>query len=261
MDTTLQQDPAAAVRPDPVAGRSALVTGASRGFGRAVAATLAAAGARVVGVARSRADLDAARERLGAAFTPEPADVTDAEVARRLLDEHRPAVVILAAGAAPLMRPLHEQTWESFSENWNVDVAQAFHWTRQALLSPLAPGSTVIAFSSGAALHGSPLSGGYAGANATVRFISRYAAVEAERAGLGIRFASVLPQLTPATTLGAQAIAAYAELDGVDVDTFVERRGPVLTPERVGASVVELLRTESLSDAYLLGADGHTALN
>jgi hypothetical protein len=31
------------------------------------------------------------------------------------------------------------------------------------------------------------------------------------------------------TTLGAQAVAAYAELDGVDVDTFVNRRGPVLT--------------------------------
>ncbi len=43
---------------------------------------------------------------------------------------------------------------ETFSANWNVDVAQAFHWTRQALRHPLAPGSTVIAMSSGAALGG-----------------------------------------------------------------------------------------------------------
>jgi hypothetical protein len=35
---------------------------------------------------------------------------------------------------------------------------------REALLAPLAPGSTVISLSSGAALCGSPLSGGYAGA-------------------------------------------------------------------------------------------------
>jgi NAD(P)-dependent dehydrogenase (short-subunit alcohol dehydrogenase family) len=251
----------APLQQDAVAGTTVLVTGASRGFGQAVAGALAAAGADVVGVARSRADLDATRERLGASFTPVTADVADADVAARLLDEHRPTSVILCAGAAPLMRPLQEQTWESFSENWNVDVAQAFHWIGHALRSPLAPGSTVIAFSSGAALAGSPLSGGYAGANATVRFVARYAAVESQRAGLGLRFTSVLPQLTAATTLGAQAVAAYAELDGVDVATFVARRGPVLTPERVGDSVVELLRRETLGEAYLLGADGAVALS
>jgi hypothetical protein len=71
-----------------------------------------------------------------------------------------------------------------------------FGWTREALLLPLEPGSTVIAFSSGAVLAGSPLSGGYAGAKATVKYIAGYAADEAERAGLGLRFCAVLPQLT-----------------------------------------------------------------
>jgi hypothetical protein len=52
---------------------------------------------------------------------------------------------------------------------------QVFHWTREALLVPLDPGSVVVAFSSGAALQGSPLSGGYAGAKATIRFVSAYA--------------------------------------------------------------------------------------
>src|SRR6202008_2437053 len=104
------------------------------------------------------------------------------------------------------------------SRNWDVDVRHAFHWIREALLLPLAPGSTVIAMSSGAAVAGSPLSGGYAGAKATVRFITGYAADESERAGLGIRFVSVLPGLTPSTELGAKAVAAYAERQGVDVD-------------------------------------------
>jgi NAD(P)-dependent dehydrogenase (short-subunit alcohol dehydrogenase family) len=240
--------------------RTAIVTGAGRGFGRAVSAALVAAGARVIGVARGHDELEETGELLGPSFTAAPADATDADVAGRLLDEHRPAIVVLCAGAAPLMRPLQEQTWESFSANWNVDVAQTFHWTRHILRNPLAPGSTVISFSSGAALNGSPLSGGYAGANATVRFISRYAAQESQRAGLGIRFASVLPQLTPATTLGAQAVAAYAALDGVDVNTFVARRGPLLSPERVGTSVVELLQSETLGEAYLLGAGGPSVL-
>ena len=86
-----------------------------------------------------------------------------------------------------------------------------------ALRRPLAPGSSVIVMSSGAAVNGSPLSGGYAGAKAAVKFIADYAAIESQRAGLGIRFVSVLPRLTPATELGAAAVAAYAERQGVDV--------------------------------------------
>ena len=147
---------------------------------------------------------------------------------------------MLCAGAAPQMSPLQEQTWESFSQNWNVDVAQAFHWIRHALQRPLAPGSTVIAVSSGAAINGSPLSGGYAGAKATVRLITGYAALESERAGLGIDFVSVLPALTPTTELGAKAVAAYAERQGVDVDTFVQSLRPALTADQVGKSVLDI---------------------
>jgi NAD(P)-dependent dehydrogenase (short-subunit alcohol dehydrogenase family) len=96
------------------------------------------------------------------------------------------------------MRPLQHHTWDTFNRNWEVDVRQAFHWIREALLLPLAPQSTVIALSSGAALFGSPLSGGYAGAKATIRFITAYGADESSRAGLGIRFISLRrPPPTP----------------------------------------------------------------
>ena len=96
--------------------------------------------------------------------------------------------------ATPHMRPLQQQTWETFSVNWQTDVRIAFHWLREALLRPLQPGSRVIVFSSGAALNpnGSPLSGGYAGAKATQRFVTAYAQEEARRAGLGITFTTVL---------------------------------------------------------------------
>lgn len=62
------------------------------------------------------------------------------------------------------MRPLQQQTWETFSVNWQTDVKIAFHWLREALLKPLRPGGRVVVVSSGAALNpnGSPLSGGYA---------------------------------------------------------------------------------------------------
>jgi NAD(P)-dependent dehydrogenase (short-subunit alcohol dehydrogenase family) len=155
-----------------LSGTTAIVTGASRGLGRGIAAALAAAGARVVGVARDETRLEEVREQLGDAFIPVTADAADPVVAGKLIDAHRPRLLVLAAGAAPLSRPLHEHTWETFSRPWEVDVRQAFHWTREALLRPLDAGSTVVALSSGAAIHGSPLSGGYAGAKATVTFIS-----------------------------------------------------------------------------------------
>ncbi|OBH11284.1 SDR family oxidoreductase [Mycobacterium sp. E1747] len=247
-----------------LAGSTAIVTGASRGFGRAIAGALAAAGAGVVGVARSVSGLEDVRAELGDGFVPVAADAADAAdpaTARRLLDEYRPRTLVLCAGAAPHMVPLQDQSWHSFSQNWNVDVAQAFHWTRYALRRPLAPGSSVIVMSSGAALAGSPLSGGYAGAKAAVRFVASYAAIESEGAGLGIRFVSVLPRLTPATDLGAKAVAAYAERQGVDVESFIRAAGAALTAEQVGRSVLAIATEDSATpDAYLLTSAGLSAV-
>src|SRR5579864_2291013 len=159
-----------------ITGATALVTGASRGFGRSIAVSLSKAGARVVGVARDHTLLEQLRAELGDSFIPVTADATGPATAGQLIDAYRPAILVLNAGAAPLPRPLQHHTWQTFSLTWNVDVQHAFHWLREALLAPLAPGSTVIAMSSGAALRGSPLSGGYAGAKAAIKFITSYAA-------------------------------------------------------------------------------------
>ncbi|HKB30169.1 MAG TPA: SDR family oxidoreductase [Streptosporangiaceae bacterium] len=240
-----------------LSGTTALVTGASRGFGRAIAIALAQAGADVVGVARDRARLEELRAEIGGTFTPVAADAADPTVAGQLLDAHRPRTLVLAAGASPLSRPLHEHTWQTFGRNWEVDVQQVFGWTRETLLRPLDPGSVVIAFSSGAALRGSPLSGGYAGSKATIRFITSYAAAESGRSALGVRYVSVLPQLTPATGLGAAAVAAYAARQGVDVAAYLAAAGPVLTPEQVGKAITEIAADPGHDhDAYLLTAAG-----
>ena len=116
--------------------------------------------------------------------------------------------------------------------------------------------------SSGAALAGSPLSGGYAGAKASQRFLAGYAQDEADRAGLGITVTTVLPRLTPLTDLGRPAVQAYAARSGLSEVDYVGQLGEPLTPELAGAAVVDLVRAEaaSIAAAYLLSGEGLKAL-
>jgi NAD(P)-dependent dehydrogenase (short-subunit alcohol dehydrogenase family) len=240
-----------------IAGATALVTGASRGFGRSIATALSGAGARVVGVARDRGGLEELRAQLGGSFTAVAADAADPVVAGELIDKYHPGVLVLNAGATPLPRPVQHHTWQTFSRNWDVDVARVFHWVREALLAPLKPGSTVVTLSSGAALRGSPLSGGYAGAKAAIRWLTAYAAEESKREQLSIGFVSLLPQLTPATALGAVFFAAYAARQAADVATPAGGQGPALTPEQAGQAITDLVTRPGMDqDAYLLTAAG-----
>jgi NADP-dependent 3-hydroxy acid dehydrogenase YdfG len=60
---------------------TAIVTGASRGFGRGIAEALSRAGVTVVGVARNEAVLQEVRAELGGSFIPMSADAGDPAVA------------------------------------------------------------------------------------------------------------------------------------------------------------------------------------
>jgi NAD(P)-dependent dehydrogenase (short-subunit alcohol dehydrogenase family) len=238
--------------------RTTIVVGASRGLGRGIATTLAQAeGGTVVAVARDQAALAGLANAAGTILA-EVADATDPTVASGLLARHDPQAIVLVAGASPFVRPLQDQTWDTFSVNWHTDVRMAFEWVREALLKPLKPGSRVIVISSGAALQGSPLSGGYAGAKATQRFIAAYAQEEADRAGLEIKFAAILPRITPLTDLGRPAVQAYAARAGQTEDEYMAKMGPPVTPEAAGVAVLELLQTDAagLGLAYLLTGAG-----
>jgi NAD(P)-dependent dehydrogenase (short-subunit alcohol dehydrogenase family) len=239
----------------------AMIVGASRGLGRAIALAFAQAGAQVIAVSRGAMPA----EEVGDADRPIRHEIADASLESTpttLLDRYRPDIVVLVAGAIPPIGPLPEQTWETFSANWHVDVKIAFHWLQAILRMPMHPGARVVVVSSGAAIGGSPLSGGYAGAKATQRFIAQYAQDEAKRAGLDITISTVLPRFSPTTGVGEPAIRAYAERAGVGVDDYLEtfRRsfGPVVTPEGAGRAIVALAAEQAatVAPAYLLTGGG-----
>jgi NAD(P)-dependent dehydrogenase (short-subunit alcohol dehydrogenase family) len=240
-----------------LSGATTLVVGASRGLGRGIARAFAEAGAPVVAVARSApalADLAAT----SANVRTEVADATDAAVAWSLVDQYEPEVLILVAGANPVMRPLQHQTWETFSVNWYTDVKLTFTWLRESLLKPLRPGSRVVVMSSGAALNGSPASGGYAGAKATQRFIAAYAQDESRRAGLDITVTAIMPRMTPFGDVGRRGVRAYAARAGQAEEVYVEQLGELLTPEMAGTALVDLVRADPSTAApeYVLTGAG-----
>lgn len=240
-----------------LSGKTVLVVGASRGLGRGVTEAFLGEGASVIAVARDTSPLGdlAGRNPL---LRVEAADASDPMVAGTLLERHKPDVLALIAGATPLLRPIHHHTWETFSANWHTDVRMTFHWLREALLLPIRSGSRIIVMSSGAALQGSPLSGGYAGAKATQRFMAEYAAQESRRSGLGISVTAVLPKLTPATDLGRPAVAAYAARSGVTEADYLAQLGEPVTPRVAGAAFLRLAADsqDAEAGAYLLTADG-----
>ena len=92
----------------PLAGRSALVTGASRGIGEASARALAAEGARVLLVARGADPLVALAAALGPGASAHPADLAVPAAVAQLAEEvmrtlgAAPDILVHAAGSFPL---------------------------------------------------------------------------------------------------------------------------------------------------------------
>src|SRR5437899_5371882 len=96
-----------------------LTVGGSRGLGLGVVESLVTRRANITVIARDSERLRELKTRLGVSVIP--GDATDPELAESVLREVRPSVLVLNAGATPVVAPLDEQTWESFSRNWNTD--------------------------------------------------------------------------------------------------------------------------------------------
>lgn len=138
------------------------VIGAGRGLGRGAAEAFDDGGATVLAVARTESSLLSLKDCYPN-VVPLVRDALDPAVAAEVVVGHRPDVVVLVAGSTPAIGPFDEQSWEAFSLNWEMDVRLTHLWLGEIQRNPLRPGSRVIVTSSGAAVGGSPLSGGYAG--------------------------------------------------------------------------------------------------
>jgi NAD(P)-dependent dehydrogenase (short-subunit alcohol dehydrogenase family) len=223
----------------PLTGQNVVVIGGSRGVGRRIVEATTRNGARVLAVARQEGPLrQLAQEVSGIEVLS--LDATDEGAPSKVFGVLQPDVLVLCAGAFPPVAPIHEQSWQEFGINWETDVKITFHFCKAALSRPLPPGASVVLISSGAALAGSPNSGGYAGAKRTQMFITNYGQKESDRLGLGLRFVALAPRIMPDTELGKHAVAGYSRYLGMSAADFIKSMGSPPTSSDVATAVVEL---------------------
>lgn len=238
-------------------GKTAVVIGASSGVGKALARSLVAADARVTAVARAPEGLSALRSELGPRIETVQADAADAATAQKLVGELRPDFVVLTAGVRPQMGPIDELSWDAFSEAWSADTKAAFHVVQAALRAPLRSGSTVVIVSSGAAVNGSFLSGGYAGAKRMQWLMAGYAQKIADAKQLGIRFLAVVPrQLIEGTAIAKLASERYAQVLGITPADYMKRFDVPLDSDKVAAGIVAGLRGEAPANSTAVAITG-----
>jgi NAD(P)-dependent dehydrogenase (short-subunit alcohol dehydrogenase family) len=152
-----------------LAGQVAVVTGASRGIGRAIAARLAREGAAVVLAARSAGAIAAAAaeiERGGGRAEAVPADVRDEAavetLARTALDRHGRIDVLVAAAGVAAFADVAGASARDWDEMMAVNLRGAFLCARAVLPAMMAQGQgTIIAVGSMVTGRTLPGSGAY----------------------------------------------------------------------------------------------------
>ncbi|MHB1863917.1 MAG: SDR family oxidoreductase [Gemmatimonadaceae bacterium] len=181
-----------------LAGRTAVVTGASRGIGMACAATLARAGARLALVARSAEPLRRMAAELGGHAFAVPCDVGDAGAVdaalgalREALGDEAPDILVNNAGIFSV-QPLEQTSPEDFARALEVNLVAPFLLTRALLPGMKARrGGHIVTIGSIADRAAFPGNAAYAASKYGVRGLHEVLRVELR--GTGVRATLVSP--------------------------------------------------------------------
>ncbi|MEI9997134.1 MAG: SDR family NAD(P)-dependent oxidoreductase [Rhizomicrobium sp.] len=231
----------------PLSNKIALVTGASRGIGRAAAIALGAAGAHVICLARTSGALeevdDAIRKAGGAGATLVPLNIRDAAALDRLGQSiferwGRLDAFLGNAGSLGVLTPLAHLDPKVFQELVEVNVTANYRLIRS--LDPLlrtSEAGRVLFVSSGAARKHTPFWGGYAMAKAALESLALTYAAECATTHVRVNL------LNP----GAMRTAMRARaMPGEDAQTLPP-------PEAVAPLIVELLSPANEKNGELIG--------
>ena len=253
-----------------LAGRRALVTGAGRGIGRAVALDLARAGASVALAARSLDQIEAAAaeaRRAGVTARPVAADVSEPQAVRRMFAEARAAlggidILVTAAGiasSAPLIKT-SDECWRGILE---TNLSGVFYCLREALGEMAARGwGRVVNVASIAGKTGARYIGAYAASKHGVLGLTKCAALEVAERGVTVN--AVCPGYvdTPMTDASIERVVEKTGRPAADVRRQLEAMSPqkrLYTAQEVSALVLFLCGDAAAGiNGQALSLDGGT---
>ncbi len=243
-----------------LAGKVAVVTGASRGIGEAIARGLSESGATVVLASRRQADLDAIAQTITeaggkalavACHTGKPEDI--AQLFDRVLAEYgRVDVLVNNAATNPYFGPMIEASESVFDKTFEVNVKGYFLMAqRAARIMVEQGGGSIINVASIGGLSPLLMQGVYSMTKAAV--ISMTKAMACELGGAGVRSNAICPGLTE--TKFAKVLIDTPEIH----DMFVQQvpMGRHAQPaEMVGAAVYLASDASSYTTGSVIVCDG-----
>jgi NAD(P)-dependent dehydrogenase (short-subunit alcohol dehydrogenase family) len=248
--------------------RRALVTGAGRGIGRAVALRLAAEGPDLVLAARTRSEVEAVAEEArarGARAAAVVADVARPDSVVALFREAGPVdILVNGAGVAP-SAPLVKTSDELWRSTLETNLSGTFFCLRAALPGMMERGwGRVVNLASIAGKTGYPYIAAYAASKHGVLGLTKVAALEAAERGVTVN--AVCPGYvdSPMTDASVARIVEKTGLAAGDVRKRLEDMSPqkrLVTAEEVAALVVFLCGDDARGiTGQALSLDGGTVV-
>lgn len=228
----------------PLSGRHALVTGGSRGIGRAIAGALAGAGAQVTIVGRNEAALAEVIEA-GQAHASALADVTDERaLGRAIAGLGKPFDLLVANAGEAVSKPFGRTDSADFGAMLGVNLMGVVNAVRAVMAGMRERGyGRIVAVASTAGLKGYPYVTAYCAAkHAVVGFVR---ALALETAATGITVNAVCPGFTD-TDLVASSLDRIVEKTGRSREdalfelTRTNPQGRLVRPEEVADAVLWL---------------------
>ncbi|MEP0520125.1 MAG: NAD-dependent epimerase/dehydratase family protein [Hyphomicrobiales bacterium] len=224
----------------PAKFKKALIVGADCETGRAVVLQLAGKGTDVIAVARVKGDLETLEQKY-ANIAFQIGDGT-CGMAKNLIAETKPDLLVLAGGISPKSGTSYEKSWESFSDTYSSATRTAVEFLKAAIEVPLLPGSTVVTFSSNEAMSGCVRRGSYGGAQLKQHNLADYTAWEAERRGLGLRCFTIFPQQSSVRARPADmASRIYSRPCAATSEWLISPPNETLTPNLMANRMTELV--------------------
>ncbi len=247
---------------DTLIGKSALVTGASRGIGRASALALAKAGAHVLvhyanSAVQANAVVGEIRQAGGKADSI-AADLRASDGPQVLADRTRAIIghrldILVANAGVSLATSIEDTTVEDFDNLFAVNVRAPFFLTQQ-LLPVMGDGSSIVLISSLAAHTAVGTLAAYAASKGAVDTLTRHFA--AALGARGIRVNAVAPGVVPTE------LSNFAKTEaGRDFTLGIQALKRMAQPDDIGAAVAFLASDQARwITGHILHVDGGSKL-